>query len=138
MDGPSHSFEEHISEVELHLRAGTLSELFSEAVRAVAELMLGDEGARRPATVVDEVTVEAPDREALLAAWIDELVFRAETRKAVFTEVTVTRLDEREIAAQIRGIAEPVVKTAVKAATFHGLRVVERDGLYLATVVLDV
>jgi SHS2 domain-containing protein len=134
---PSHSFEDHTSEVELQVRAATLADLFCEAGRAVAELMLGD-GERAAETVVDQVVVEAPDRAALLAAWIDELVFRAETRKAVFTAFTVERMEERLIAAEIRGVAEPVIKTAVKAATFHRLRVEEEEGGWSGRVVLDV
>jgi protein archease len=132
-----HSFVEHTSEVELHLHATTLPALFAEAGRALAELMLGEETTGTE-TVSDEVSVSAPDREALLAAWIDELVFQAEIQKAVFTRFEITRLDDRAIAARIAGIAEPVIKTAVKAATFHGLRVAEEDGRFVATVVLDV
>ena len=137
MDDARHRFVEHTSEVELHLEAATLAALFAEAGRAVAELMLG-EGALGPQTVIEEVVVDAPDRAALLAAWIDELVFRAETRHAVFTDFLIHDVDDRALRAQIRGVAEPVVKTAVKAATFHDLRVVEVDGRFQATVVLDV
>jgi SHS2 domain-containing protein len=132
-----HRFVEHTSEVELHLRAHSLSGLFVQAGHAVAELMLG-EGERAPESVVERVVVTAPDREALLAAWIDELVFQSERHKAVFIRFTVERVADGEIAAELRGIAEPVIKTAVKAATFFNLRVAEDGGHYLATVVLDV
>jgi SHS2 domain-containing protein len=137
MDDAGHSFVDHTSEVELHLFAPTLTALFAEAGRAIAALMLGDEP-RAPESVVDEVVVTAPDRDALLAAWIDELIFRAETHKAVFTRFAIRRVDDREIAAEIHGIAAPVIKTAVKAATFHDLRVAEESGGFVGTVVLDV
>jgi SHS2 domain-containing protein len=137
MDDAGHTFVEHTSEVELRLHAPTLAALFEEAGHALAELMLGDEG-RGPETVTDEVRVTAPDRAALLAAWIDELIFRAETRKAVFTRFAINELGEGEVAALIGGIAAPVLKTAVKAATFHDLSVVEEAGRWTATVVLDV
>jgi SHS2 domain-containing protein len=137
MDAAGHSFVEHTSEVELHLHAPSLAALFIEAGQAVAELMLA-EGEQAAATVVAEVEVNAPDRAALLAAWIDELVFCAETRKAVFVGFAIRRIDECVVAARIRGIPEPVIKTAVKAATFHDLRVEQRDGGWVATVVLDV
>jgi SHS2 domain-containing protein len=136
MDDARHTFVEHTSEVELRLDAPTLAALFVEAGHALAELMLGEVAG--PETVTDQVTVTAPDRAALLAAWIDELIFRSETRKAVFTTFEVARVDEREIVATIKGVTEPVIKTAVKAATFHDLRVVEEDGRWLASVVLDV
>ena len=114
MDDARHSFVEHTSEVELRLDAPTLAALFVEAGRALAELMLVE--VTGPEMVRERVTVAAPDRAALLAAWIDE----------------------REIDAEIGGIADPVIKTAVKAATFHDLRVAEENGRWVATVVLDV
>jgi SHS2 domain-containing protein len=136
MDDARHSFVEHTSEVELRLEAPTLAALFVQAGKALAELMLGE--ATGSEAVTDRVIVTAPDRAALLAAWIDELIFRAEIRKAVFTRFDVARVDEQEIAAEIGGVAEPVLKTAVKAATFHDLRVAEENGRWVATVVLDV
>jgi SHS2 domain-containing protein len=136
MDDARHSFVEHTSEVELRLDAPTLAALFVEAGRALAELMLVE--VTGPEMVRERVTVAAPDRAALLAAWIDELIFRAEIQKAVFTRFDVARIDEREIDAEIGGIADPVIKTAVKAATFHDLRVAEENGRWVATVVLDV
>lgn len=137
MDDAGHAFVEHTSEVELRLHAPALPALFVEAGRALAELMLGEEW-RGAETAVEVVRVTAPDREALLAAWIDELVFRAETRKAVFTRFAITHLDDGEVVAEIGGIAAPVIKTAVKAATFHGLRVAQEEGRWVAAVVLDV
>jgi SHS2 domain-containing protein len=137
MGDAGHVFVEHTSEVELRLHAPTLPALFAQAGRALAELMLGDE-ARGAETIADRVSVTAPDRAALLAAWLDELIFHAETRKAVFTQFQITTLDEGSLTADVMGIAEPVLKTAVKAATFHDLRVAEEDGRFVATVVLDV
>src|SRR5438046_899798 len=113
MDDAHHAFVEHTSEVELRLDAPTLAALFEEAGEALAELMLG-EGPTGPETVTAQVVVTAPDRAALLAAWIDELIFRAETRKAVFTRFDV-EVTDGQIAARLRGVAEPVLKTAVKA-----------------------
>ena len=137
MGDAGHSFVEHTSEVELHLHAPTLPALFAQAGRALAELMLG-EGSPAQETVTAEVSVTAPDREALLAAWIDELIFQGETRKAVFTSFEITRLDDGAITARLQGIAEPVLKTAVKAATFHDLRIAAAHDGFVATVVLDV
>lgn len=134
----THAFVEHTGEVELRLWAPDLPALLAEAGRAVAELMLGEEAAPAPEAVRRPVTVRAADREALLVAWIDELVFRAETDKAVFTRFDVRVTGEQEATADLHGVAEPVIKTGVKAATYHRLRVAVEDGGLSATVVLDV
>ena len=132
-----HDFIEHTGELELRLRAPTVAELFAEAGRAIAELMLGD-GAAGPETAHQPVTVTARDRAALLVAWIDELVYRAETEGAVFTRFDVASVGETELRATLHGARPAAFQNPIKAATYHRLRVDAEDGGYVATVVLDV
>ena len=135
---PSHSFEDHTAEVLLRVRASTLADLYAEAAHALAELLAEDPGS----TVLGEpehVEVRAGDREALLVAWIDELVYRAETTGRVFPVVQVDAVDGQRLEATIRGGPPATWRTAVKAATWHRLRVVdEPDGGLSSTIVLDV
>jgi SHS2 domain-containing protein len=128
---------EHTGELELRLRAPTVAELFVEAGHAIAELMLGDAVAG-PETVHEPVTLTARDQAALLVAWIDELVYRAETQGAVFTRFDVTTAGETELGATIHGAFPASFKILVKAATYHRLRLDPEDGAFVATVVLDV
>jgi len=134
--GTSHALEEHGGEVRLRLRAPSLPALFDEAARAVAELMCDGGGSLGEPVPVD---VRAPDREALLAAWIDELLFLSETRKRVWTQTRVERVTDTELHAVVRGIEPVALRTQIKAATLHDLRVLERrPGEFEATLVLDV
>jgi SHS2 domain-containing protein len=139
MGAASHRFEEHTAEVLLCLDAPSLAALYAEAGRALAEL-LAEDPSRIPCGEAESLAVEAADREALLVALLDELVFRAETRGRVYPEVVVERVSDRALAATIRGGTPETWRTAVKAATWHRLRVAEaEDGPgFVATVVLDV
>jgi SHS2 domain-containing protein len=131
------SFEEHTGEVRLRLRAGSLPGLFEQAARALAELMCTEH--TEPKGEPIEATARASDRESLLAAWIDELVFLSETRKRVWSEVHVQRLSDTEIVASVRGFEPAALRTQVKAATLHELHVVQTPGgTFEATLVLDV
>jgi SHS2 domain-containing protein len=135
----SHTFDEHTGEVRLHLRARSLSALFAEAAQALAELMLerpSDDGV--PACM-QRVVVHARDREALLAAWIDELIFLSETRKLVWMDARVDRMTDTDLDAAVRGVVPAALRTQVKAATLHDLRIREGTaGSLEATLVLDV
>ncbi len=137
MGAPRHAFEEHVGEVKLRLDAGDLSGLFAEAGRALAELQLGASGIGGPREL-EEVAVEAPDREALLAEWLNELIFRSETRHCAFTDVEVTQISDRRLQARIGGVSIAHPRVAVKAATLHDLRVERRADGWTATAVLDV
>jgi len=136
MGRATHSLADHTGELAIRLEASSVTELFAEAARALAEVMLG-----RPARCNGEptrVSVAAPDRDALLVAWLDELIFRAERDRKIYGEARIERLTDGDLEATIRG--EPVtrLKTQVKAATFYDLEIVESARGVSATVVLDV
>lgn len=132
-----HEFEEHTGEVQVLLEAPTLQELFVEAGRALAGLMATEPPASvRPPG--ERIALQAPDREALLVDWLNELIFLSETRKQVFTELSIEELSDTSLRAVVRGGEPPALRTPVKAATFHGLRIAGGPGAYSARLVLDV
>jgi SHS2 domain-containing protein len=134
----AHAFEEHTGEVRLRLRASSLPALFEEAARALAELML-ERAAEDAPGLADSVTVRARDPEALIAAWINELIFLSETRKLVWVKTRVDRMTDTEVDAVVHGIEPAALRTHVKGATLHDLVVREREpGEFEATLVLDV
>jgi SHS2 domain-containing protein len=131
-----HSFDEPSDELRLRLEAASLDELFAEAGRALAELMLPSEQGRLDAG--ERITLEAADREALLVDWINELVFRAETEHRVFVDFRFERLTDRSLSACARGVDAGELRNEVKAATLHELCILEHDHGFSATVTLDV
>ena len=135
---PTHRFEEHTAEVRLALAAPTCEQLFAEAGRALAELMLGEVPAPDPKAQPQPIDVHARDRAALLVEWLNELVFLSETTKQVFTRFELEQVGETSARGRAWGLTPETIKTAVKAATLHEV-VVERmpDG-WRGDVVLDV
>jgi SHS2 domain-containing protein len=134
---PSHSFEEHRGELELRIEAPSLPLLFAEAGRALAQVMNATPLAI-PTGWSDEVVLHAIDREALLVDWLNELVFRSEVGKVLFTEFEITHLSERQLVAAIRGTRVQQLRNPVKAATYNELSITERRGGFTAKVILDV
>ncbi len=132
-----HAFEDHIGELALRVEAPTLPMLFEEAGRALSEAMGGDTGGS-PVDHEEKMAVAAPDREALLVEWLNELVYRAEVSRVLPREFRIERLSERDLDAVVRGIRLERLRNPVKAATFHGLSIVESPEGFRATIVLDV
>ena len=134
-----HTFAAHTGEVEIHLEAPSLAELFREAGLALAEVMAGGPPpAPAPAGDAQRVELFAPDRDALLFDWLNELVFRAERDRRLYPGIAVERAGDRELVASIRPAEVPELRTLVKAATFYGLRITETPRGFAANVVLDV
>jgi len=136
----SHRFVEHTSEVELELQAGSLGELLAEAARALGELLLHGDNVRLHESQT-ELELAAHDEAALLVDWLNELVYFAEAERWVPLdgEVTVERDDEGcRLRARLRRLHVERAPSQVKAATLHGVRVVEAEGRVTANVILDV
>ena len=133
---PHHEFRDHTGEVRLSVEAPTLAGLFEEAARGFSELV----AEATSETDVEErrVSLRARDREALLVAWLNELVFLTETRGRVYTDVRVSHVTDTALEASVRGGVPKALRTAVKAATLHRLKVRQSPHGFTASVVLDV
>ena len=127
---------DHTAEVELEIEAAGEREVLEDAVRALAELLGVD--ATEP-TTERALTAHAPDRPTLLAAWIEELAFLAESEGFVATRVLDLEIGAGGVRATVAGVlGEP--PTLIKAVTYHRLEFAPRarGGGYGARVILDV
>jgi SHS2 domain-containing protein len=133
---PSHRWIEHTAELQLELHARSEAAIFRQAVLAVREL-LEDHGPVTGDRAERSVEVEATDRGALLAEWLAELVFLAETEGIVPDEARDLVVGEDSVTAVVVGrTCEP--RHLVKAVTYHDLELHrDRDG-WRGNVVLDV
>jgi len=111
-------------------------DLFAEAGRALAEIIGTPAG--DPSGTWRRVSVDARDRDALLVAWLNELIARTEIDNQLYTEIEVVDLTATRLDARIRGVPIAEMRTAVKAATMHGLQIGVGARGVSATVILDV
>jgi SHS2 domain-containing protein len=129
----SYRWVDHTAEVELEIESDSERGVLEEALCALAELL----GIDRAADELRSVAVHAADRPALLAAWIEELAFLAESEGFVATRVHEMNLTANDVLATVAGVIDEP-PPLVKAVTYHRLSFESSDGRYLARVVLDV
>jgi SHS2 domain-containing protein len=126
---------DHTGELELEIGAESEEGTLREAVAALRELL--SEGAELGESLLLDVSLSAPDRPGLLADWLTELVFLAETEGFVPQDVRSLELRGNRVIAQVEGLrGDP--RHLVKAVTLHRLAFEPVDGGWRATVVLDV
>jgi SHS2 domain-containing protein len=143
---------DHTAELELHIDADSEAGVFRDALHALADLASDDgtepmceawenEGGalapERPERLSREVSVSAPDRAAVLAAWMDELVYLGESEGLVAEEADCLAMSDGGITASVcfRHGAPPHL---VKGVTYHQLAFTDEGDRFHATVVLDV
>jgi SHS2 domain-containing protein len=129
-----YTWVEHTGELELAIEAKSEVAVFAEALAALGEL-LGEEVGDQPA--FHEVELRADDRPALLAEWLSELVFLAESEDFVPGRVVSIALEGNRLRATVEGLRD-APRHLVKAITYHGLSLARVGGVWKATVVLDV
>jgi SHS2 domain-containing protein len=129
---------EHTGELELEIEAATERAVFEDGLAAMRELLETEPGEGAST----RVSLAAPDRATLLAEWLGELAFVAESEGLVperlaSLDLEATSLDAVSLDAVVEGYrGEP--PHLVKAVTYHRLSFDRADGGWRATVILDV
>ena len=134
---------DHTADVGLRVTGVDLDDLLRTAAEGMFDYIVANRDAVRVTTreVVD-LRGEAPVD--LLVLWLNELIFRCETKHTLYTEFAVrVRDDGRSLHAEIGG--EPIDRERheldheVKAVTLHGLDVHREDGGgWVAELILDI
>ncbi len=135
-----HELFDHTADLGLRATAPTVNELFAEMGRALLASMVEDPSSVR-AEVSERIEIAGADREYLLFDWLKELLLRFETERVLFAEFDVT-VSATGLSAVARGEPHDESRHAlaheVKAITYHELKVVERDGGWLAEAIVDI
>ncbi|MBE3098541.1 MAG: archease [Planctomycetes bacterium] len=136
---------DHTADVGLEVRAESLADLLATAARAVFDQALEDWPA---AAEIQEEVLARPaagpegDLGELLVVWLQELLFRFETRRLVPLSFDFAAAGPREVRARVAfGRFDPArhrARLEVKAVTYHGLQVREEGGAWSARFILDV
>lgn len=133
---------DHTADVGMKVAAGSLDDLFRTAAEGLFDYIVVNRGDVRDADV-EAVDLRADSPSELLGLWLNELIFRSETRHRVYARFDVTVTDEgRSLHAEIAG--EPidrdrhVMDHEVKAVTHHGLTLERAADGWEAEMILDI
>jgi SHS2 domain-containing protein len=135
-----YEFFSHTADLGLRVRATTLDELFGDAAHGLTAMVVADAAVLR---AVEERRFElsADSNEYLLFDWLSELLFAFESEALLFCEFDVL-VDAGRLEAVCRGERADAkrhrLEHEVKAITYHGLCVEERDGAWIAEVIVDI
>jgi len=130
----------HTADIGVRVFGKDLKELFGNAAFAMFDIIADLEGIK--GDIVKEFNLKAPDREALLVAWLDELLYNFYTNEIIFYKFAVEEITETALKAKAFG--RPVasnrnrLKTEIKAATYSGLEIKKSGPGYQVEIIFDV
>jgi SHS2 domain-containing protein len=129
----------HTADVAYRIQGDSLAEIYVNAAHALMATMTDRRGLRLKES--RDIEVDAPDREALLVAWLNYLLYLYDVDGFLGRIFEIRKLSEERLQARARGEKfDPerhVGKTAVKAATYHHLEITPRNHGWQATVIFD-
>ena len=130
----------HVADIGIRGYGRSLEESFEQTALAMTAVIC-DPTQVQPDEQI-QITCEAPDKELLLAQWLNSLIYEMATRRMLFSRFQV-QIDNSHLTALVQGETvdrlrhTPAVE--VKGATYTELRVNKReDGGWLAQCVVDV
>lgn len=121
-------FLEHTTDAEIESYGSTLGEAFENAARALEDTMVD---IRSISPEIDErILIHAYDKEALLYSWLEALIIRQDTENMLFSKFSCEISEDGDgfrLEAKVSGerfdLARHEQKTAIKAPTYHGMKI---------------
>jgi len=132
-------FVDHSGDLGVRAFGQTLAELFDQAAQALTFILTDPETIRITGT--RRLLLEAKTDEELLVTWLNELVYLFDAEGLLFKAYDVLSVHDHRLEALAQGeiYAEDrhPIKTTVKAATYHQLKIEHQQGVWTAQVIFD-
>ena len=130
---------EHTADVGIKAYGTNMEEAFVNAARGLFSLITELDDVEE--VEYRDVEVTAPDQEGLLVEWLNELIYLFDVENIIFRRFDITRLNDTQLRARSYGqrvdSSRHKLKTGVKAATYHMLKI-DRDNGCRVQVLFDI
>jgi SHS2 domain-containing protein len=129
----------HTADAGFELWGTSLADIFIQGAHALYSLMT--DRRRLQNRQVMEVEVTAMDQEALLVDWLNHLLYLYDTKSFFAKDIDILEISANRLKARLGGEElDPerhVLKTGVKAATYHNLNISRDDDRWEARIIFD-
>jgi SHS2 domain-containing protein len=133
-------FIDHTADIGIMAYGTELKQVFANSARGLFSIITELNTVATTESRTIEVT--APDREALLVNWLNELIYLFEAKELLFNRFDIITITDTQLKATGYGekinLAKHELKTQVKAATYHMLKIEQNKDGYRAQVIFDV
>ncbi len=134
-----YEFIDHTGDLGIRVFGDTRGALFAYAAEALFEILTDPGKIRKKAS--REISLEAQDSEELMVTWLNEFIYLFDAEQLLFKECEIHSVDETRIHASAIGESyqqeRHPIKTTIKGATYHQIRVYHEGGIWKAQVIFD-
>jgi SHS2 domain-containing protein len=120
----------HTADVGIRAYGADMKAAFANAARGLFSLITELDDIEE--VVHRDIELTAPDQESLLVEWLNELIYLFDAENIIFKRFDITQLSQTQLKARSYGhqvdSSKHKLKTGVKAATYHMLKVEKNNG----------
>jgi SHS2 domain-containing protein len=131
---------DHTADVGIVAYGADIKELFSNATLALFSLITEPENIEEK--LHRDLEIVSEDRDSLLIEWLNELIYLFDAEHILFHRFDIEDLSYNQLKATCYGESfDPLrhkIKTGVKAATYHMLKIDKGGSGYKAQVIFDI
>ncbi|MBE9482105.1 MAG: archease [Chloroflexi bacterium] len=121
---------DHTADVGIIAYGADMSQAFVNAARALFSLITELDDVEE--VMYRDIELTASDEEILLVEWLNELIYLFDAEGIIFKRFDINELDSKHLKARSYGekvdSSKHKLKTGVKAATYHMLKVDKDNG----------
>jgi len=131
---------DHTADLGVIVYANTLQELFANAAWVLFDLMT-DIKKIKPLFEV-EISLSVNGLEELMVSWLGELIYLHEVKSLLFCQFNIREISTHNLAATAIGQhfqpSTHELRSEIKAATYHQLKIEKVAGQWKAQVIFDI
>ena len=131
---------DHTADFGLHIFGSDAGDLFTNAAAALFDIITDPEGIK--SEEVRSISVSGEDWPDLMVNWLRELLFLWNVKERLIKAVQISKISEKKLAAELKcDRFDPdrhVIKTEIKAVTYHQIQVIRRPDRWETRVIFDV
>ena len=131
---------DHTADIGIDVFGATLQEIFTHAAFALFDIIT--DLSKVEGKIEYKISISGIDKEQLLVNWLSELLYLHDVKNLLFKDFYVVDIQDTQLNASIWGEVfsedKHVIKTEIKAVTYHCLSIIQEDHHWKARVIFDV
>ncbi len=138
-----HKFVDHTADIAVEVTADSFEELLTESLSAFNETILDLENIQ--CVEVQELYLQALDREQLLVSFLNEINFLLTVKKWISKSIENILIKKENSSYKLNCIVKGSyikdgveLKEEIKSVTYHQMEIVEKDGIFKTRIVFDI
>jgi SHS2 domain-containing protein len=131
---------EHTADIGIRVKGRDLKELFKNAAEAMFDIIAEPKSCVKTKPKIIELEQKADTLEELFINWLNELLSLSDAKKLIFSKFAIQKIDSHILKVRLSGnqTKNCTIKSEIKAATYHQLKLIKTPSFWQAEVIFDV